>query len=141
VILLLLGITFKNAYLVGLGWAAIEVVYSLLQGFGMATLQQKTDAKAMEAKALMKAIGMEEALKPSAPFWGILERVGANALHISLGLVLVISPWLAIATIPLHSAVNYLFTQTIKRSLALTEIAFTLFGTLLFTACVLALRP
>lgn len=140
VLLLILGLTFKNAYLIGLGWATIEVVYSIVQGFGMAALQQKTDAKAMEAKELMKTMGMEEALKPSAPFWGIVERVGANALHISLGLVLIISPWLALATIPLHSAVNYLFTLGLKRSLALTEIVFAAFGSLLFAACVLTLR-
>lgn len=141
VLLLILGLTFKNAYLVGLGWAGIEVVYSLVQGFGMAVLRQKTDAKAMEAKAMLQSMGMDAALKPSAPFWGVLERVGANALHIGLSLLLVISPFMAFVTVPLHSAVNYLFTKGMKRSLALTEITFAIFGALLFCACVLVLKP
>ncbi|MBL8159036.1 hypothetical protein JNJ66_01120 [Candidatus Saccharibacteria bacterium] len=134
ILLLILGLTTQNAYSVGLGWAAIEILYSLVQGFGMAVLAQKRDAKALEAKKLLKAMGMERAMQPSAVYWGIVERLGANALHISFALLLVVSPYLVLATATLHSLANFGITKLMKRSLAAAELLFLGLGAGLFLA-------
>ena len=107
IILLIIGLTTNNAFSVGLGWAAIEIVYGLVQIVGIGILEQRTDKEAEEAKKLMKQAGMDKSLEPSTPFWGALERVSASALHIGFSLMLVFSPFMVAFTIPFHSAVNF----------------------------------
>lgn len=136
-VLLLLGFTTSNAFSVGIGWAAIEIFYSIIQGIAMGTLAQRTDEKAVQAKALLQAQGMDKSMKVSAPFWGILERLSANALHISFSLLLIISPLFVIVSIPLHSLLNLTLTRLIKDSfikaeLTLAVLSLSLFATVVF---------
>ncbi len=123
VMLLALGLTVDNAYSLGLGWAAIEILYSIMQGVALGVLQQKTDKKAEEAKAMLEALGMEKTLSPSAPFWGILERISATALHLGFSLLVVVNPYWVLASAPLHSVANISLLRLARRSLALSELA------------------
>lgn len=122
-ILIILGFTSGNALSIAIGWAGIEIIYALIQNMAMAALDQKTDEKALKAKKLLAQQGMDQSMQSSAPFWGILERLSANGLHLSFTLLLVVSPWLILITIPLHSACNYIVTVLLKSSLAKAEIA------------------
>lgn len=133
-LLLTIGLTVENGYAVGLGWAAIEVVYALVQGAAMGALEQKTDQKAEEAKAMLRTMGMDKAMTPTAPYWGALERVSANALHISFSLLLVVSPYLVLLTAPLHSCLNILITRLLKRSMARAELVMLGLAAVLFAA-------
>jgi len=44
-ILLLIGLTTSNAFSVGIGWAGIEIIYSIIQGFVTAALHESTSIK------------------------------------------------------------------------------------------------
>ncbi|NOQ74864.1 MAG: YhfC family intramembrane metalloprotease [Crocinitomix sp.] len=128
VLLLIIGLNAPNAYSVGLGWAMIEIVYGLIQIIGIGVLEQKTDAKAIEAKNLMKQMGMDKSLAPSTPFWGALERVTAGAVHIGFSLLLVFSPYALIVTIPLHSFINFLVVKMNKTSIRKSQLNFLIIG-------------
>ena len=114
--LLWLGFNVDNAWSLGFGWAAIEIVYAVVQGFGLAALAGRDDEKAVEAREMLKRQGTERALEPSAPFWGIPERLSANAIHIAFSLLLLISPWIVLLTAPLHSALNLIFMRLLRFS-------------------------
>ena len=124
--LLLIGLSVDNAVSLAIGWAAIEIVYALVQGVALGVLQQKDDEKARAAKGMMRLQGLDRALEDAAPFWGILERLSANALHMSFSLMLVISPWLVLIAIPLHSVANFLITGLMRSSFLLAQGVFLL---------------
>ncbi len=125
-VLLVIGLTVDNGYSIGLGWAAIEVLYGLVQLFGIASLNQKTDKKSLEAKEMLAKMGMDKSFESSTPFWGALERVSATAVHISFGLVLVPNPLFILCTIPLHSLLNFMVLKLNKNSVMLSQLAFLL---------------
>ncbi len=127
-VLLIIGLNTNNAFAVGLGWASIEIVYGLIQIIGLAVLDNKTDAKAQEAKALMKQMGMDKTLSSSVPFWGALERVSASALHIGFSLLLVVNPYSVIITIPVHSLVNFFVVNMNKRSIGKAQLGLLIIG-------------
>ena len=94
-----------------------------MQGFALAALAKRHDAKAVAARELLQLQGMERALEPSAPFWGILERLSANAVHLTMTLLLVASPWLLLLTAPAHSSINWFFMRLMKRSFLAAQLA------------------
>jgi hypothetical protein len=128
VLLLIIGLNPGNAYSVGLGWAMIEIIYALVQIIGIGVLEQKTDAKAEEAKTLMKQMGMDKTLAPSTPFWGALERVSAGAVHIGLSLLLAFSPYVIIVTIPLHSFINFFVVKINRISIRKSQLGLLIIG-------------
>lgn len=128
IILTIIGLNYSNAYSLGLGWASIEILYGLFQVIGLGILDQKTDAKAEEAKQMMKQMGMDKTLKPSVPYWGALERFSAGALHIGFSLLLLISPYMLILTIPLHSMVNFLVVKMNKVSIEKSQLLLFIIG-------------
>lgn len=130
-LLLYLGLTSGNALITGIGWAAIEIVYAVVQLIGMSVLRDRDDEKAHEAREFMRLQGMEHVFDSTAPFWSIVERLSANGIHIGMGLLLVINPWLVILAMPLHSGINFLFVRMLRRSLLAAQ------STLLFVSCVL----
>jgi hypothetical protein len=132
VLLSIIGITTGSAYSVGIGWASIEIIYGLVQIFGMGVLQQKNDKDAIEAKALMKQMGMEKSLEPSTPFWGALERISAGAIHIGFSLMLVLSPALVLITIPLHSFINFSVVRMNKQSIIKSQASILIMGLAIF---------
>lgn len=132
ILLILLGFSTPNAYSVGLGWAMIEILYGLIQIIGLGVLDSKTDAKAEEAKAIMKQMGMDKTLESSTPFWGALERVSASAIHIGFSVLLIFSPYLIIATIPLHSFINFFVVNMNKISISKSQLGLLIIGCAVF---------
>ncbi len=102
-VLLLVGRELDTALSIGLGWAAIEVVYSLVNGIALLTLIGRDDPEAEQARAMLP---MREVLEPSGVWWGIVERVWASALHIGFTAIVARAPLLVLGTIVVHSAVN-----------------------------------
>jgi hypothetical protein len=103
VILFLVGRDLDAALSVGLGWAGIEVVYSLVNGIALMSLAGRSDPEAEQARAMLP---FRQALEPAAPWWGVIERVWASGLHIGFTLLVAAQPALVVATIVVHSAVN-----------------------------------
>jgi hypothetical protein len=101
-VLLLVGRDLGTALWIGLGWASIEVLYSIGNGFAMAALAERTDPEAEQARALLPPA----ALSSSSPLWGVVERAWASALHIGFTLMLAAVPLLVLLTAPLHTAIN-----------------------------------
>lgn len=128
VLLTIIGLSVSKAYSVGLGWGMIEILYGLIQIIGLGVLDQKSDEKAEEAKTMMKQMGMDKTLGPSTPFWGALERVSAGALHIGFSLLLIMSPYVLIITIPLHSLINFFVVKMNKVSIAKSQLGLLLIG-------------
>ncbi len=111
--------TVPEAAWAGFGWAAMEVLIVVVNLFALASLMTKTDAKSMEAKQFLQEQGM---MTPTNPFWGLLERLSAIAMHIGFTLMLFASPWLVLVTLPLHSAINMASVRLVKRNVAAMEI-------------------
>lgn len=99
-----------TALWLGLGWAAIEVLYSIVNGFAMAALAERDDPEAERARSMLP----EVAFTKSGPWWGVVERIWASALHIGLTLVVAAAPFAVLATAPLHSAVNLGFLRLLR---------------------------
>ena len=102
-VLLFVGRGLDEALSVGLGWAAIEVVYAIGNGFALVALAGRTDPEAEQAKALLPT---QAALEASAPWWGVLERLWASLLHIGFTLIVAAQPILVVLTMLVHSAAN-----------------------------------
>jgi hypothetical protein len=121
VALRLAGTGFAQAASLGIGWAAIEVVYSLGMGAAIAALLGRTDEEAVAARELLVAQGSGAMLSEAAPFAGIAERVAASALHIGFTLLVARQSRLALATAPAHSGVNLAALALLRRSTPLAE--------------------
>ncbi|MFF2156269.1 hypothetical protein ACFVVQ_13215 [Paenibacillus chitinolyticus] len=124
-VLLIAGLTIGSAASVGIGWAAIEIVYTLVTLFAVASLSKRTDEKAMQAKAMLEAQGTYGA----HPAWGIIERVFVSAYHIGAALCIARYPWSVVVLIPLHSLLNLAVLAVAKRSLAQAEAVAAFVGT------------
>ena len=95
-------------------------------------LEQKDGTEAEEAKELMKQMGMDKSLAPSTPFWGALERVSGTAVHIGFSILLVLSPFVIILTIPLHSFINFFVAKMNKTSIPKSQVSFLIIGYVIF---------
>ncbi|MEC0244996.1 hypothetical protein P4H65_04230 [Paenibacillus chitinolyticus] len=123
--LLAAGMTIGSAASIGIGWAAIEIVYTLVTLFAVVSLSKRTDEKAMQAKAMLEAQGTYGA----HPAWGLIERVFASAYHIGAALCIARYPWSAVILIPLHSLLNLAVLAAAKKSLAQAEAIAAFVGT------------
>jgi hypothetical protein len=119
-VLILAGTSFSRAMSVGLGWAAIEVVYTLISAVMTLSLLKRTDEQALQARAAMDAMGL---LRPTSPALGVLERISASTLHIGFTLLLAWSFWLLPVTMAVHSAVNLVLVRTFRKAPLLSELA------------------
>lgn len=138
-LLLWLGLNLDTAFSLALGWAGIEIVYAVIQGFALVNLARRQDKKAQEARRMLRLQGMDQALHANAPFWGIFERLSANAIHLAMSLFLLFSPWMVLLTAVLHSAINLVFTRVIRRSMSVAQVALAaLAGLLLVLSLYLA---
>lgn len=114
--LILLAVTaasFTWAQSVGQGWAAVEVLFTIVNVIVILSLIQRTDEKAMQAKGMLLAQGNIQ----SSPLWGVLERIWASAYHIGATLLIAHSPWLVLLLIPMHSGLNFAALHAAKRSM------------------------
>ncbi|MDT3427232.1 hypothetical protein J2Z22_002783 [Paenibacillus forsythiae] len=101
-LLAILSASFPQALSLGQGWAAIEVLFVIVNAILILSLIKRSDEKAMQAKQILQAQGNPQA----SPLWGILERIWASAFHIGAALIIARTPWLAALLVPLHSGFN-----------------------------------
>ena len=87
-VVLLLGRAFPMALSIGLGWAAIEVVYAIINGFVTLSLFRRDDEKAHQARAMLENMGLAKAMLNAPPFMGVVERISASAIQIGFTLLL-----------------------------------------------------
>jgi hypothetical protein len=119
-VLLLVGRDLGTALWIGLGWAAIEVLYAIANGFAIEALARRTDPEAERVRALLPPA----ALSASGPWWGVVERVWATAIHLGFTLILAAVPALVVVTAALHSAINVAFLWLLgHRGLLMTTLA------------------
>jgi hypothetical protein len=119
-VLLLVGRDLGTALWIGLGWAAIEVLYAIANGFAIEALARRTDPEAERARALLPPA----AVGGHAPWWGVAERVWTTAVHIGFTLILAAIPPLVVVTAAVHSAINVAFLWLAsRRGLLLTTLA------------------
>jgi hypothetical protein len=129
VLLLLVGRSFSDAAAIGVGWAAIEVVYTIITGFITLTLVKRTDPEAVQARQMLEQQGM---IRETGPWLGVIERIAATALHIGFTFIVAWNLWLAIVTAVVHSAVNLGTVQAFKRWPLATELALLTVGIVTF---------
>ena len=106
---------------IGLGWAAIEVIYAIINSFGVLSLFRRDDEKARQARAMIEKMGLAQAMFSTPPFVGTIERLFACAVQIGFTLLLAWQPLLVILTIPLHSMTNFIALTLLRRSVVLAE--------------------
>ena len=134
---LLLGRDLETAISIGFGWAAIEVLYSVVQGLALATLMERDDPEAERIRALIPA-PTATLITPVAPWLGIVERVWASALHLGFTVMLAAQPLLVLLTIPAHSATNLVLLRATERlGLARVQLLGMAWGALVVLAAVL----
>jgi hypothetical protein len=109
-VVLLVGRDLATALWIGLGWAAIEVVYAVINGFMLAVMTERNDPELERVRALMPPA----MTAGSAPWWGIVERIFATCLHIGFTLIVAATPIYVIATALVHSLTNVSFVRAMR---------------------------
>ncbi|MDG0794036.1 YhfC family intramembrane metalloprotease [Cohnella ginsengisoli] len=125
--LLLTSTAYGWAVSFGQGWAAVEVLFVMVNVIALAALAPKTDEKSMQAKEMLKQQGQLSA----GPIWGVIERVFASAFHIGCTLLVAKYPWSAAALIPLHSFVNLAAVKYARISIYKVELLMAIAGTVM----------
>ncbi|MBE3570011.1 MAG: YhfC family intramembrane metalloprotease [Bacillales bacterium] len=123
-LLLLTSTSFSWAISLGQGWAAVEVLFTIVNGIVFISLANRTDEKAMQAKEMLQSQGNFTA----TPLWGLIERIFASAYHIGATLVMAQIPWTVLLFIPFHSLFNLLSVKLLKKSIVLTEVFIAFVG-------------
>lgn len=137
VLLLWIGRSFSDAAAIGIGWAAIEVLYTTMTGFITLSLMRRTDPEAMQARELLESQGM---IRETGPWLGIVERIGATALHIGFTLFVAWRPVAAVSTAIVHSFSNIALIRSFKERPVATELALLVGGLAVFAAGVVLVR-
>jgi hypothetical protein len=135
-ILMLTSMTYSWSVSIGQGWAAVEVLFVMINVLVMASLAKRTDEKAMQAKEMLKMQGNLSA----SPMWGVIERVFASAFHIGCTLLAAKYPWLVVLLIPLHSFVNLTAIKLAKKSIVQTELTIASVGGIVLAAGIIVLH-
>lgn len=112
-LLLWTSTAFPWAAALGMGWAAIEVLFAVVNGAALAALVNRTDEKAMQARQVLAQRGVLNA----HPLWGVMERISASGVHIGFTLIAAANPLFVVAAAPIHSAVNLVLTRLAARSM------------------------
>lgn len=113
----------------GFGWAAIEIVYTIVNTLVIRSLLGRDDEQAREARRILEAQGT---LRTDGVVWAVAERISATLMHIGFTLLVAWQPWLTVATVPVHSATNLLAVRLAPRSLPLTEAFLAVAGAAVF---------
>ena len=122
---LFLQANFASAISLGLGWASIEVLYTLVSGFVTVNILSQGGIGALQLKKRFLDTGLTV---PATVYSGIVERLSATALHIGFTLLLAYHPLLILITLPLHSLVNVGAISLNNRSALATQMLIALFG-------------
>ncbi len=135
--LLLLALTsaaFSWSVSVGQGWAAIEVLFAIINQMVLIIMVQRTDDKAMQAREFLESSGTLN----MSPIWGVVERIFASAFHIGSTILIASNFWFVIIMIPIHSVLNLGALKLAKKSIVLTEVLIAVVGTLVLLTSLLA---
>lgn len=127
-LLLLTSVGTSWAVSVGQGWAAIEVLFVMMNVVAIASLGKRTDEKAVQVRRMLASQGTLHA----SPLWGVLERVWASAFHIGATLVVARHPWTVTLLVPLHSGLNWLAVRLVARSVWQSSLLLAVVGTAVF---------
>ena len=122
---LFLQANFASAFSLGLGWATIEVLYTLVAGFSTVKILSRGGVGALQLKKRFLDTGQTV---PATVYSGVIERLSATALHIGFTLLLAYHPLLILVTLPLHSVVNVSAITLNNRSALATQTLIALFG-------------
>ncbi len=121
---------------VGQGWAAVEVVFTMVNVILIASLVNRTDEKAMQAKQMLAA----QSTTHASPLWGILERIWASAFHIGCTLIVAFQPWAVVLLIPLHSGLNAIAVRLAARSVGRSSLFVGVTGIVVFIVGLVAIH-
>jgi hypothetical protein len=135
-VLMLTSMTFSWSVSIGQGWAAVEVLFVMINVIVLVSLAKRTDEKAMQAKEMLKLQGNLSA----GPLWGVFERIFASAFHIGCTLLAAKYPWLVVLLIPLHSFVNLTAIKLAKKSIVQTELTIASVGGIVLAAGIIVLH-
>lgn len=124
--LAIIGTSFTKAVSLGQGWAAVEVLFAIVNVIVLASILGRNDEKANKLREAL--MSQQTSDSPTSPFVGVIERVFASCLHIGFTLLLACSPWMLAVTLPAHSLVNMAAVVAAKRSVALAEVITGLAG-------------
>lgn len=97
-----LGRDLATALAIGLGWAAIEVVFALVNAFVGNLMLRSDDPKILEAREMLA----QQINTENGPWWGAIERISASACHIGNTLIVAFMPLAVLLAAPLHTALN-----------------------------------
>lgn len=136
-LLIMAGRSFSDAAAIGIGWAAIEVLYTTMTGFLTLSLMRRTDPEAMQARQIIEAQGL---IRETGPWLGVVERIGATALHLGFTFIVAWNLWTAIGIAILHSATNLSLIRAFRKNPVATEVALLAGGLALFAIGVLLVR-
>lgn len=136
-LLALTSVAFSWSVSVGQGWAAIEVLFAVVNQIVLTIIVQRTDEKAIQAKEFLESSGTLNL----SPIWGVLERIFASAFHIGSTILVASNFWLVIVMIPIHSAINLGALKLSKKSIVLTEVFMGVVGTLTLLVSLLVVFP
>lgn len=128
-LLLWLVPTWPTALAVALGWAAIEVVFAVVNGLVANVILSKDDEQAREAREYLEAQGM---LRETGAHWAVIERLFASLAHGGFTLLAAANPLWLLLTIPVHSGMNLGVVKLSRKSIALAEGMIALIGVALF---------
>jgi hypothetical protein len=123
--LMITGMSFSWSISLGQGWAAVEVLFVMINVIVLMSLAKRTDEKAMQAKEIIKLQGNLSA----SPMWGVMERIFSSALHIGCTLIVAKYAWTVVLLIPLHSLVNLTAVKLAKKSVVTVELIVAAIGT------------
>jgi hypothetical protein len=127
--------TFHDAVWAGYGWATIEILVVAVNTLAVASLMTKNDPRSQQAREILEAQGT---LNEHHPLWGLLERLGASALHLGFTFLLFVQPWLVLLTIPAHSLTNVLVVRIAKRNAAKAQTVLTIVALTVLTVGLVA---
>lgn len=97
-----LGRDLATALAIGLGWAAIEVVFAVVNALAANVMLRSDDPKIVEAREMLG----QQINTDNGPWWGVVERISASAYHIGKTLILAFMPLAVFIAAPLHTALN-----------------------------------
>jgi len=125
-VLLWLGRDLATALAIGLGWAAIEVAFALINSFVANVMLRSDDPKIVETREMLA----QQINTDNGPWWGVVERISASAYHIGNALLIAFMPLAVLLAAPLHTAINLGVVHLSKRSMGLAQVLVAVAGAL-----------
>jgi hypothetical protein len=130
---------FDNLLWAGFGWATIEIVHTLVTAVSIRKLLLDPSEKAAEGRRVLSSLGFLQYVQNLVPVVGAVERATVSLLHIGFTLLLGWNPWLVLATMPAHSAVNISAMALMRRrAVVVLESGLAVIGAAVFTLGLLA---